>query len=583
MNSYGSMYSIASHFGLNANGFGLSKNQMRQLAKGDVNVVKLAEFTESEPEKILAAAVKIGRPIPGTPSDEYISFQRWRFCPLCVREKRPHLRAWLISFVTACPDHHCQLVDKCHACGYEYSNAHMLSRFCVNCQKPAQIVQAGETEIKAARVLSELLNNKKDLGGLLNRLMLGWFLTNPNCLRPHYRPSPQLRTVTEMRDVISRLWPVCEDEGSFCQAVSNYHDQLSTKWQYLPHLSDVFKARARSLGARIPRAPRRQPDLELELPESGWWAPIQEAAKSTGLTSFVLKRLITKGYVSSKSFNEKGPDKRRHKFLMVDLNSLNEFFIGLLNTAQPIAEQTNLTNIQHYPLDEIARDALAGRLSLYHGSSSSISDLWVVNRETAKAKRKAISPEDALTSKQAAETINTYHAVIADLLKNGYLEKHHASSTRKILITRSSVSDFNNTYIVVGNIAKEYGVNATNLSEKLMSLGIEPEPNKTLVKLYQRKKLKGLTPEELRAHSSYETKTGRKPSFNQKAVKCKRVKRLIQLVNEHGGLSNFIRKFGGSQGTLSLMLREKKSFGDLAAKRMEAKVGLPSGWFNASS
>ncbi len=580
INSYGSMYSIANYFGLNASGFGVSKNQMRQLAKGDVNVTKLASFTESEPDEIRGAAVKFGRPIPGTASDDYVSFQRWRFCPLCVREKRPHQRLWLISFVTACPEHHCQLVDECHSCGSGYSNSHMLSRYCTSCQKPANVAAVSQQELRCSQVISELVDDKQELKKLLDRLMLGWFLTNPNSLRPHYKPSPQLRTVSEMRKVISRLWPVCEDESSFCQAVSNYRDQLSTKWQYLPHLSDVFKARARSLGAKIPRAPRGRPDLLLELPVDGWWAPIQEAAETCGLTAFVLKRLIRKRYVTSKNFNEQGPDKKRHKFLMVDLNSLNDFFVDLLQTAQPIEGKTKLTNIQHYPLDEIVHDALAGRLTLYHGSNLSLSDLWVLNRDTAKAKRKAIKPENALTSKQATEVINTYHAVIADLLKHGFLESHPASGTRKILITRDSLNNFKANYILVGNIAAEYGVNATNLAEKLSSLDIEPESNKTLVKLYQRKKLRGLNAETLESISSYETKTGRKPSFDQKAVKCKRVKRLIQLVNEHGGLSNFTRKFGGSQGTLSLMLREKKSFGNLAASRMENRVGLPAGWFD---
>lgn len=580
MNSYGSMYSIASYFGLNASGFGLNKNQMRQLAKGNVNITKLASFTESEVGEVRDAAVKFGRPTPGTSSDDYVSFQRWRFCPLCIREKRPHQRLWLVSFVTACPEHHCQLVDECHSCGSGYSNSHMLSRYCTTCQKPAKVTTASQEEVKCSQRVFELIDDKKELKNLLDRLMLGWFLTNPNSLRPHYKPSPQLRTSTEMREVVSRLWSVCEDEYAFYQAVSNYHNQLTTKWPHLQHLPDLFKDRARSQGARIPKAPRRRPDLQLELPKDGWWAPIQEAAKSSGLTAFVLKRLVSKGYVNSKSFNEKGPDKRRHKFLMVDLNSLNEFFIGLLNTSQPIAEQTNLTNIQHYPLDEIARDAFAGRLSLYHGSSSSISDLWVVNRETAKAKRKAIKPDNALTSKQAAEAINTYHAVIADLLKHGYLENHHASGTRKILITHASVNDFNDRYIVVGNIARVYGVNATNLSEKLMNLGIEPEPKKTLVKIYQREKLKGLSSETLEAISSYETRTGRKPSFSENGVTCKRVKKLIQLVNEHGGLTDFTRQFGGSQGTLSLMLRQKKSFGNLAARRMENRLGLPDGWFD---
>jgi len=580
INSYGSMFSIASYFGLNTNGKGLDKNQMKLLAKGSLNVSNLASFTESKTEEIRQAALDIRQPIPGTISDDYVSFQRWRFCPLCVREGRPHQRAWMISFVTACPEHRCQLVDDCQACGSEYSTNHMLTRYCVCCQKPAQIVDASEAELKCAEILSNLIDDRQKLKIVLDRLMLAWFLTNPNCLRPHYRVSPQLKTVSEMRDVVCRLWPACEDECSFYQALSNYGTQLSDKWKYLPYLSTVFKKRARTAGARLPISPKRSTDLGFVLPESDWWAPINETAQSAGLTAFVLKRLIAKRYIKSKTFNEKGPDKKRHKFLMVDLDSLNEFIGKLLDTADPIEGQPRLTKIQHYPIDEIARDALAGKLSIYYGDSKSISDLWVANAETAKAKRKESSPEKTLTAKEAAKVLDTYHAVIVDLIKHGFLKEHPASGTRKLLLMSDSLEQFKAKYIVVGKIANEYDVNATNLAEKLASIGIEPEPHNTLVKIYQKNKLSGLKAKTLKSISSYQTKTGRKPSFSQKDASSKRVKNLIRLVNDHGGISNFTRKFGGSQGTLSLMLREKKSFGDLAVSRMEAKVGLPEGWFD---
>ncbi|GLP99089.1 MULTISPECIES: hypothetical protein [Methylophaga] len=81
--------------------------------------------------------------------------------------------------------------------------------------------------------------------------------------------------------------------------------------------------------------------------------------------------------------------------------------------------------------------------------------------------------------------------------------------------------------------------------------------------------------------ASYDTKTGRKPSYNKENVSSLRVKNLISFIDKHGGIADFTRKFGGSEGTLSMMLRERKSFGNLAVRRMEKKVGLPEGWFDS--
>jgi hypothetical protein len=553
---------------------------MRQLAKGQVKLNKLAKFTESSIQDVKDAALNFGQPTPGSGSDEYISFQKWRFCPSCVREKRPHQKLWLVSFVTACPIHECQLVDSCQSCDTFYSNSHMLSLYCSKCQKPAGTIKAYKNEVDCSKTINELLDKPRELKQLLDRLMLGWLITNPNCLRPHFRLSPQLKTVSEMREITLRLWSVCRDKKSLSLAISNYPTQLLKKWPQLNHLANIFIDRAKTLGANLPKQSSSCSELIFELPESDWWVPIEDAAKSIGFSAFVLRELVKEGYLVAQAFNEKDHRNRRHKFMMIELNYFNDFIEKVMDHALPIDEKSELIGIKYNPLHEITRDVLDGRLRIYKGPSGAISDLKVVSQETAKAKRREIIPEDALTTKQAAVEIQTYHEVIIDLLKHGYLEKHEFSMPARILIKSCWVDNFKDKYILVGNIAKKHGVNATNLSEKLKALGILPDSNKTLVKVYLKRHLEKLDLAKLEALSSYATNTGRKATFSEQNVTSQNVKKLIHLVNSHGGLSAFTKKFGGSQGTLSQILREKKSFGRLAAKRMEEKVGLPNGWFD---
>lgn len=143
----------------------------------------------------------------------------------------------------------------------------------------------------------------------------------------------------------------------------------------------------------------------------------------------------------------------------------------------------------------------------------------------------------------------------------------------------NSLEKFNEKYILIGKIAKENNLNPTNLAEKLASLELQPVCHDTLVSIYLKADLNGINISDLKDVTIYDTATGRKPSFDEESVSSIAVKNLIKLVNHHGGITNFIRKFGGSPGTLSLMLREKKKFGDLAISRMANKVGIDKNWF----
>lgn len=579
-NHYSSISTIAKWFGIEDTECGIHKNKMRALAKGEVNLKQLASFTEMHITYVKAAILNLDRPINGSKADDFVSFEQWRFCPQCVREKRPHQRTWLISFVTSCDEHGCKLIDHCEYCGSPFSSVNILSRYCRACQKPAQVVKATQEELECTQRLSMLIDNKVELMALLNRLMLAWMITNPNALRAHYKMSPQLRTVCEMREIVTRLWPYCVSSEVFNLSLASYRATLFHHWHFLPELIETFNQRFRNLDFNQFPSDVQTCGSTFKLVNTDWWVPITETAKSAGISTFILKKLISHKLINSKLLREKGPDEKQHKFTLVELSSLNELIAKLYEHAEITESTYGLTNIQHYPINEIVKNCLSNKIKLYRTTTGkSLTELYVKNSDTEKARRKQARPDDSLTAKESAKLLNTYHAVIADLVQQEMLSTHQRSTTRRLLIEKQSVVDFNEKYVLIGALAAQYAINATNLAEKLNNLGINAIDKQTLVKIFHRADVSNLTKDDLLNISSYQTNTGRKSTFDEKNISCPKVIKLLHLVNKHGGLSEFTRKFDLSIGNISMILREKKSFGSLAARRMEKRLGLSNKWF----
>jgi len=198
-------------------------------------------------------------------------------------------------------------------------------------------------------------------------------------------------------------------------------------------------------------------------------------------------------------------------------------------------------------------------------------------RETTTFALRQSKPAGTISTSEASTLLGTYHAVIANLVENGVLKTHSQSHHRRLLIDEKSAKAFDRKYILVGALAKQLGLNATNLAERLASLNIKPAPFDTLVTIYKRKDIQRLDCAAVSAIEAYPTKAGRKSTVSADRISNPRVTKLIELVEQHGGAAAFLRKFGGSSGTLSQMLLGKKSFGPLAARRMEKRCGLDTG------
>lgn len=564
---------IAKWFGIDTGKTGLSRNDMVKLARGECDLKQLANFTETPLHTIKHSLLKLDSPSPCTSNtDSYTSFHSWRFCPVCVKEKKPHHRAWLLPYVTACPEHSCQLVDKCFSCGHKYSTILLLNRFCNICQKAALVIPCSQEEFDCSSLLITLLDQREKLKAVLDRLTSTWFVTSHDCLRPHFKLSPQLRSVSEMREVISHVWSASVNEETHREALISYRTLLNNRWEYLPHLSSLVFKDIEVLESETVK-PNATWLRHIDL--SAWWLPVSVASRSLGISEFILKKLADGKFFKTKDFKQDG----KHKFRMVNVDSLNDFVRQLLSFAMPAKDTRQLTNINHFPMDEIITDVLENGLPLYFGKNRDLSDLWVINANTSKSLRRNTKPSDAVTTNDACKLLTTYHSVIVYLIKHEFLIKHKASQKQRFYITLKSLEMFNEKYIVISKIAQEHDLNPTNLAEKLAAVGIKSISSDSLVKVYLRTDLEGIDISKLKDVTVYDTATGRKPSFDEMSVSSIPVKNLIKLVNHHGGITKFIRRFGGSPGTLSLMLREKKKFGDLAIRRMAKKVGIDKNWF----
>lgn len=576
-NHYGSLNVLSEWFGLSAHSRGINDIYMRHLATGRVDIEQLAAFTEHTPEQIKQAALKLEPPSPGSRYDEYVSMRRWRYCPICIQQGKSHQKAWLLPFVTACPEHGCELVDCCHKCGRPNLVSLPLISYCGSCQSFPKVVPAHTHELECATMLTGHLEDVRKLKVSLDQLMTAWYLSTSEALRPHYRFSPQLRTVDEMRERVIQLWPAACRPARLADAISTQIENLQQRWPHLPFISTMLVNRALAAGANLPDHGFTGKQIELLRDEDPWWVPQMVAADAAGISDHIIQPLVDKKQIRSRLFSDVGEDGNRHKFRMVDLNDWHALIEELYASALHIEDKTGLSSILNFPLHEVVRDVRTGKMSIFAEEGNTLSDLMVSFNETRTCFRRQRKPSNTMTSAEAAKLLGTYHAVVADLVEHGILRAPRKSENHRLLIEKESINTFHNEYILVGVLAKKFGMNSTNLAEKLASLDLMPAPFDALVTIYRRVDLEGVDVEAVKAVTTYKTETGRKSTVDSSKVDNPRIRKLIELVDQHGGQSNFCRKFGGSPGTLSLILRGKKTFGPLAARRMEERCGLAAG------
>lgn len=136
----------------------------------------------------------------------------------------------------------------------------------------------------------------------------------------------------------------------------------------------------------------------------------------------------------------------------------------------------------------------------------------------------SIQEEHLLDIAAIAALLNVHPEIVRHLGLNGWLkmEKKKVNGFIKNVTTMSDFEVFNNSYILVGTLAHKFGVNSTNLAEKLKHYGIHPIAGPHIdgfkTTLFYKDDLKRITRAMITGLEYYPTNTGRLSHNRSKLV-----------------------------------------------------------------
>ena len=590
-NSYTDLATVASNFGVKVGRDGISDTDMLRISKGKIDFKQVSELLECKESRLKKAILNLPIAKPGSNTDSHLSINRWKICPKCMVENGTHQRFWMLSLVTACPEHELQLIDTCKSCLSPLSTTQPLTGYCLNCYETLFSSGATQLEISSSRVIRDSLieyeqNNKTNLNIILERLMTVLYLSSSSSLRSRHRYSPQLMSADEIRRVISKIWVPASSKTKLSNFISIQREQFRKKWPYLPNAHKILVDRLKALGVtlKLSENPTTFTSKHVECDDL-CEIPTELAAKAAGMSGFILRRLIKAEMISSKTFSEKNHKSFFGATRLVSLFELNSLLSEIHSFAIPIEQSCGNTLVSFLSQDiiKIIERIRAGKLTLFSNGSNNLHGLSVQYNETIAYQKRFFIPNECMSSKQVSEMLNTYHAVVADLIDRNIIHLVSESVEIRHLISKSSVEEFNDNYILVGALAKLHDLNATNLSEKLAELNVlpisGPKIDGALVAIYSREDISELDFSQVKEMENYSTKTGRKSTVDINAILDPRIRKLINLVEEAGSATLFAKKSHISQGNLSMIMRGKKTFGKLAAKNLSLRLGLEPDWF----
>lgn len=506
---------------------------LHECNRGDFSAEKLAMLTHNPVSAIEKAQLRLAPPVVGRETDQYLVPHRWRLCPECFGDTAFHRRLWSLTCVTACPVHGKELIDACGDCGAPLELGCRLGSDCPKCGvRLSAGKRASTSALELATAADSALaahtaGNPAPLAALHTRFATAVMLTDPKYLAVRSRISPQLMDLQQIASLVDRFGHIAASDQALGAYAARVVGELARRWKHLPGAATVTVKRIADIaGADLPET--MQPllnssgfgvscdvaDTLFLVSPSKWVVPSETAAAVLGVSRFVLLRLLKTGLVDNRLRSEE--KSKNGGLVLVSLDSLQALMERLhhLATEAPTMTDGPLTRLWDHKVEEAIPAILSGSMAIYRGDGDAINAFRVRYQETQHGQQRRTIPEGLVTVEQAAKRLMTYRAVIDRLMDIGRLStvRWHGGHVR--LIEIESLEAFDREYVFVGTLAKQHGVNSTNLSEKLQAFGVYavmgPDIDGGLVRAFRRPDLIEINFEAVKGLKWYETKAGRK-------------------------------------------------------------------------
>ncbi|MGQ5525341.1 TniQ family protein [Chitinimonas sp. PSY-7] len=378
-----------------------------------------------------------------------------RFCPLCLGESPYWRRQWSISLFAGCITHRCLLLDRCTACGKTLSPGRGCLRRCNHCHAPLTTMKAPRIKPFPLFVLESLFeqNNATAVG----------------CLLSFWEALSQFDGRGDAPHVAFDRLAMITAWYSDSPAVANQlADQLAQdktthpRIRMLPFLT-AEPAIAELAELVLNRVPCSEWQYTSGRPIAGALSK-REVCAVLRVSAAELATLIRTGALPWPAEGGRQPK--------IPLGQIEAY----LDRQRVPDAQRDVRSDQSEPVAEV------GWLDVIM-----LGARWQVHPE-----------------------------VIRSLIAAKWLPGRNrtVNRCRKMMVSLDDANTFEQQFAPVGTLAREWGVNATNLAEKLKSLGIKaiggPGIDRVLTSLFKRADVAGVNAEMLSGIAQYPTRTGRK-------------------------------------------------------------------------
>lgn len=426
------------------------------------------------------------------------------YCPMCLAKRPFWRRNWSLRGYSVCTEHHVYLLRDCPECNLELKP---WRGKLATCDCGGSLPEMASSPADPSAVIWWLELHKTSVEGALEADAL--FLALSEADGGADDPQAEHRRLCAVRDWFEKG----EVSSSILEWVQRKAEELHPRLLLLPLLRRVGHAKIDGLVQAI----LGQWVFQDSMPSFSGAASItrREAELAMGISSAQFRKFLKTSLLNF-------PDGEKPQRGQVSLAAVNNLLFILHAAGRDVGDSVG--RAQTCSVASMAESVLSGEHeSAGYDVTEGLNTLRLKQQKQGKQSEVAAEWMD---TNQVAEMMGTYPEAVRFLRIKGWVSfrDRDLQGKKRYIANRQDVNQFHQTYVLGGEIAAQLGMNPTNLSEKLMALGVKPvagpKIDGLLVYLFRRSEVEQINLEELRQMETYPTAAGRK----QNTVECGSVK-----------------------------------------------------------
>lgn len=418
------------------------------------------------------------------------------YCPMCLANRKFWRRQWAIRAYSVCTEHHVYLLRDCPACNSELKP---WRGKLAKCDCGANLSEMSSTPADSSAVVwwLELHRNSAEAALRADALFLALWEADGGADDPQ---------AEHRRLCVVRAWI---EKGEIAPAVMEWIWREAAKLHPRLLLLPLLRRAEHAEISGLARAILGQWEFSGSTPEIFGSTAVtrSEAELAMGISSAQFRKFLKTTLLDFPN----GEQPRRGQ---VSLAAVNKLLFALHAVRGDAAD-----SVGRAPTCSIASMAASVLSGECESAGYDVAEGLNTLRLTRQVHGKQLESDEMaewLDTSQVAEKLGTYTEAVRFLRIKGWIafRDRDLRGQKRCIASRQSVDQFSRAYVLGGEIASQLGINPTNLSEKLMALGVQPvagpKIDGLLVYLFRRIDIEQIDLETLRHMEKYPTKTGRK-------------------------------------------------------------------------